>query len=854
MQGSGSGLAGSLFSGGGGVVRSLLGTSPWVGGLFGFAVGTLASYMGQEKTVEFTLMADDTTIKDLQLVNGSGPAEAEDKDIKLDVEGLAKKGGSDAPSNPQPLVSNANLISQGIETLKLTFTNITGFITSEEVPKTPYPFLKVTGVRHEYKDKTYDKKDFITESGGFLGFFDQPTIDKTKTKLTEANSKNLEQRYRLEFNSVPPQVETQQPLGLLNCQDGIRVGSTGPDALPKVKYAWMWKDVDIGQCNEDNKDGTYCDATQFSISLLQKVNELSEFVRQNGPTFQCPSPTEDEEATNTIGSFDIGVESVGVVKNGNNVEVVAQVKNTNPGIVSATATIKLRPTQGGAEIPCQPANQSVAVAAGGNTEARCTFSNVAQGFYSAVVSIAPSVSCQNCQDIAANNTLSRNLFVGNTGLQQCTPYSTSRIGDFLRATGIKNENVVKLAKFNALLMVDGYSSDFQHDFDVAQKQGFFDAKEYYLDAATGLGNYFRDTKLWTFDAYSQPDFTLPGPGTYSITIDITYKDNTWRLYNSQGNPNATITIRMEKLHGAEPDSPFYYLPLDGLVGVDSGRVGYGVNYNGDSIIIDSGKTPIRTVEIAGSSPIDNGTLTVRKSSDFKSMQVDSRGVVARLSRQNGNPALLFQPSNATPVILQITKNTGKDAYAIYEPAIGGDQTAVGEGSAIDVGQQLTQWNGIGASCRGFDDTVMAQQQFVPDTHGLSTRCALVGQNPRSKYALEFCGKPVNYGTVSYETVFYTPQGSVSQLKLVDIASDDAELITAQTKGKTVNLNGNDATPQINTLQDVFNRVKDGYVCVTGTNLNAEFFWNPKKIFEITSFQKVEEASLQACITSKNIRG
>ncbi|MCR4335508.1 MAG: hypothetical protein NUV57_03150, partial [archaeon] len=211
----------------------------------------------------------------------------------------------------------------------------------------------------------------------------------------------------------------------------------------------------------------------------------------------------------------------------------------------------------------------------------------------------------------------------------------------------------------------------------------------------------------------------------------------------------------------------------------------------------------------------------------------------KVSRAQQNPTLVFQPSNATPVILQIDKQSAGDAYAIYQAGIDGD--------AVDVGNTMTLWNGVGATCRGFDDRVMSQQQFVPDTHGISTSCALVGQNERSKYALEFCTDPINFGSVFYESVFYTPQDSDSYLQLVDVSSDNANLIGSTESGKLVRLNGNGITSNVASMEDVFNLVKDEYVCITGTNLNTEFFWNPKKIFE--SFENKEEDAINACISS-----
>jgi len=214
LFGGGSSLTGGLLGGVGGIARGVLGTNPLGAGILGTAAGTFFAYSQQESEISFTTLQKDVEVKDMDLVMGAGNLEQENKDIELEVEGL--RGGQGAPTVPQPLVNNPDLISQGIETFRAIFTNATQFITEEERPN--YSQLKVSGIRHKYKDKTYDKKDFIKETGGFLGFYDEDSVDKTKTKLEEDTAQNLEQRFSLEFNSVPPQVESIEPFGLLDCQ------------------------------------------------------------------------------------------------------------------------------------------------------------------------------------------------------------------------------------------------------------------------------------------------------------------------------------------------------------------------------------------------------------------------------------------------------------------------------------------------------------------------------------------------------------------------------------------------------------------------------------------------------------
>ena len=490
---------------------------------------------------------------------------------------------------------------------------------------------------------------------------------------------------------------------------------------------------------------------------------------------------EDEPATNEIGASDIGIESVSVAKNGTKVDIIAKITNTNAGPVSANVKIRAKNMATNAMFDCTPVSQDVQLNAGSSKEARCTFSGLATALYQAEVAITPSINCDvsaKCADKAATNRLTRNFYAGDSGLQQCLPYSTARLDKFLLASGINAPEMVKKVKFRATLMQDGYSADFQRDFDLAQRQAFFNAPAWYLsqtgcqNAGECIGTYFKDTKLFTFDSYSQPDYSLPGPGTYDVVIDINYADSTWSLFDAQGNPKANIKVTMQKLKGAEPDSPFYYLPIDGLVG-DNGRTGYGINFNGDSIVLDNNPAAVRTVEIAGSSPIPDGTLSVEIGKSFKRMQVDEPGIVARLSRTEGNPKLLFQPSYATPVVMQIDKKSGSDAYATYQVAVDGDAT--------DVGPTLAKWNGVGILCRAFNDEALAQQQNVPDTHAISASCSLVKAGDRSIYTLEFCGEPKNFGTVSYEAIFYTPQGSNSYVRLTGAASDKARLLGAVAK-------------------------------------------------------------------------
>lgn len=80
------------------------------------------------------------------------------------------------------------------------------------------------------------------------------------------------------------------------CETGV----TGAEDLPKIGLSkgtgWNWNEISEDSCAEkkysngaDNSDYIYCDATQFSISLLKRVDKVKEFLSDNGNTFSCPT-------------------------------------------------------------------------------------------------------------------------------------------------------------------------------------------------------------------------------------------------------------------------------------------------------------------------------------------------------------------------------------------------------------------------------------------------------------------------------------------------------------------------------------------------------------------------------------
>jgi hypothetical protein len=55
-------------------------------------------------------------------------------------------------------------------------------------------------------------------------------------------------------------------------------GITGREFVPRVLFNWDWNAITMDQCDASNSNYTYCDATQFSMELFQKLKKINELV------------------------------------------------------------------------------------------------------------------------------------------------------------------------------------------------------------------------------------------------------------------------------------------------------------------------------------------------------------------------------------------------------------------------------------------------------------------------------------------------------------------------------------------------------------------------------------------------
>jgi hypothetical protein len=283
----------------------------------GTAVGTLASWLlSEDKEFEAVVKGKDVIIEKLFMspVIADPTSSEEDNDIEVKQSGAAIV----------PKIALAKPVSGGsgkIEATNLTFKNKSGFVDD-----TIYRNLIVEGKRFEYKQKEkYEEKI--------------PKPEKLKTEKIE----DVRVKFHLEFNSIAPDNlrNVVQPPIALSCDTfSEKTGKTGFGASPKIAFNWDFTRIPENACDVGRVDGQgnashiYCDATQFSIELVKKVQLLRQFIEANAP-FMCPvQDSLTGYKTQPIVAADIGISSIGVERiSSNDVNVQVGIENKTPVLI-----------------------------------------------------------------------------------------------------------------------------------------------------------------------------------------------------------------------------------------------------------------------------------------------------------------------------------------------------------------------------------------------------------------------------------------------------------------------------------------------------------------------------------------
>jgi hypothetical protein len=126
------------------------------------------------------------------------------------------------------------------------------------------------------------------------------------------DSKNFSEEFHMLIKSLAPEkVEERLAPRAVDCLSKYWKGQTGPSALPKVLLAWNWNDIasyqsntkkwicDDGHLGADlNSDAIYCDAVQFNIELMDRLNKID--TELTGQSVNCNANEELNDCLNRV--------------------------------------------------------------------------------------------------------------------------------------------------------------------------------------------------------------------------------------------------------------------------------------------------------------------------------------------------------------------------------------------------------------------------------------------------------------------------------------------------------------------------------------------------------------------------
>ncbi|MDO8624817.1 MAG: hypothetical protein Q7R47_01945, partial [Candidatus Diapherotrites archaeon] len=555
------------------------------------------------------------------------------------------------------------------------------------------------------------------------------------------------------------------------CTQGSLVGTTGADAVPRVKLAWNWTDIKADTCDASNPNYAYCDATQFSIMMTKRLQALREFLQAN-PALPCP-------------------------KNWLQEQVQAELDPFNKYLVQL------------------------------------------------------DFDAFNASDLVTSCWMPKSTKIFDD--QSALEYYVADASGVVWTQDIPNMAALHhLLFFDAYLIQDGFTEDFRKDFSNYYSNTLLDAPQYFSKDASGQNwsTYF-DTGAISFGQKFTGVKQLPTSGLYHVDTVVDFGDS-WDFFASDGQPAAQASIELLALRQSGLNNVFYYLPFDGLVGLQGSsleRQGYGIGYevvNNEQLTI-SRATSVTTMTDAGSNPVQKVTVSSSQSFDNLNAFASTRGFILDIQNtDNGTKTMRLTPTIATPVLLKISQDATPEPFGAFYTVRNSDIPQ-------NVGGSAAFWNGAGA-CLDFSGNLVADAwDYRPDRKAkVSDRV----QGWEFSYGVDWT-KAETKGDEYLHTVMYSPvNGNYS----LNAASGNALLATPDTPfAKAVDLKGistmaynragASASDRITAIDDLFELVKAQQVCVTNTGVATSFWWNPKTVMEQKGASGQSISDIEATLVS-----
>jgi len=701
--------------------------------------------------------------------------------------------------------------------------------------------------------------------------------------------------YALLFRNLAPS-DMSFVLPNISCfKDDGTTGATGPEAKPRVLFKWGWDSLqrqevytnaeaycndhvdpeEVSNCISAQQNrralygegptacsaGYYCDSTQMMLEILNRLNSANDWLKSQkidagtssvvATSFvsEIPDQAVPFKLSGTLGATAVSVSispSAGVLTKDTtfnyrlyylNTQTTEETLLTESSVIliPSGGTIKLiddktEKTLTALGLPVSTYQvKAIFETADGNKESYRMNSNIV--------------------DLALENVLST-----SDELFKLDPDAQSEdCGRSNNACAAYNA-----LHFKANMMADGFTTDFLNDFEYYALYGQF--MQLPGNYAYEIASFMPDKIVFLpkSGAMSNPSgYVLNRAGTYNVNIVITYLHpvnqatvaNAGAIFSDNN-----IAQNVDKIYVyLEPvsynDNPLYYLPLNGTIGVVNSRIernGYGVDFKGTGDVqfnneqndllrispsLTSDSTPLVHVEL------------VKQENDLQTFNNTRRGDVLLVKRGTGVTAgtvttgVEFYPSIPYRVALKWTKNTEGDGWAFY--TVSSQNGPINTGNRFVVWSQycnpsdITDYNNY--DCAYFDGSLPIDHQRDNDILGAKSLYAPTGPFAGYSYGLELGKDQFIKGesTIIYmRGMMFMPQSYSGLSMTFPISASDAADLSedGKTWGKTTTLESKNTAPQ--TIEDVYNMVEDGRLCVSGMDNSASvvFWWNPAKVF------------------------
>ncbi|MBI5553461.1 MAG: hypothetical protein HY917_01850 [Candidatus Diapherotrites archaeon] len=382
-------------------------------------------------------------------------------------------------------------------------------------------------------------------------------------------------------------------------------------------------------------------------------------------------------------------------------------------------------------------------------------------------------------------------------------------------------------------MMDGYTEDFRKDFvdyftnDTFARQtappAFFD-----LDGrGHGIDDLLKNGNI-TFETATGSD-RLNSPGVYSVQILADFPEN-WKFFKDNGDAQAKIRIRFEKIGDPGVSSPLYFIPLDGrvgLVGNAYSRQGYGTVFDLENpaqeipVLEDPSQGGFRIYPDLDSNPLLRINASTRTDLGSLNTFPQSRGVLLSIDGQP-TPTLTYAPSIPTPILLKTTQETvtNQPVHSYFSP--------FENGTPVQTGAYFGYWNG-GGQCLNFDGSPIRDSfNYTVDRKADSSDASFT-PNPDTAYALDWTNVSKPGNVYLYSILYSSPQNPSG---LLTTSPSTQFRSNYQDYAQSLQTNTAQQMPveqQATSIQKILGLLAQKKVCVIQTMASATYYWDENSI-------------------------